>query len=353
MKTIKYSCGVDIAKDKFDACICAIDANLSNRVVVSKSFANTKSGFKTYQIWLNKYTEDPSVCLSLVEATGIYHEHFAIFLVNQGLPVSVVLPNRSKKFIEALGFKSKNDQSDAKALGLMALSQSFEPFKPIARFYYNLRVLTRFHQSVQESKSAISNQIHALEHSAYDAGIVLKELRSTLKHLEKQLEKTKKRIAEYLSEDATIQRKVDNITKIKGLSTLSIATIIAETAGFELFKSIPQLVSYVGYDVIENQSGKHVGKTKISKKGNPRIRRILHMPALNTVRYKEPILESLFMRVYQSSGVKMKAYVAVQKKLLVLVYALWKNHEEYKPLKQVVPQLSDTTLGLACDYSQV
>lgn len=67
---------------------------------------------------------------------------------------------------------------------------------------------------------------------------------------------------------------------------MSVVTVIAETNGFALIKNQRQLVSYAGYDVVENQSGKRAGKTKISKKGNSHIRRILHMPALNAVRYE-------------------------------------------------------------------
>ncbi len=33
----------------------------------------------------------------------------------------------------------------------------------------------------------------------------------------------------------------------KGLDTLSVATILAETNGFELINNIRQLVSYTGY----------------------------------------------------------------------------------------------------------
>ena len=52
------------------------------------------------------------------------------------------------------------------------------------------------------------------------------------------------------------------------------------------FANQRQLVSYAagppgGYDVVENQSGNRSGKTRISKKGNSRIRRILHLPAFN------------------------------------------------------------------------
>lgn len=91
--------------------------------------------------------------------------------------------------------------------------------------------------------------------------------------------------------------------KLHGISYLSSATIIAETGGFLLFKNYKQLVSYAGYDVIENQSGQHVGKTKISK-GNSRIRRILHMPSLTAIGKQDTTFNQLYRRVVERSGVK-------------------------------------------------
>jgi transposase len=54
------------------------------------------------------------------------------------------------------------------------------------------------------------------------------------------------------------------------------------------FTNQRHLVSYAGYDVVENQSGNRSGKTRISKKGNSRLRRFLHMPSFNAVRFNEP-----------------------------------------------------------------
>jgi len=90
------------------------------------------------------------------------------------------------------------------------------------------------------------------------------------------------------------------------------------------------LVCYAGYDVIENQSGKRVGKTRISKKGNTHIRRIMHMASLNMVKYKVPVFLDLYERVFERTKIKMKAYVAIQRKLLCLFYTLWKNNTVYE-----------------------
>ena len=135
---------------------------------------------------------------------------------------------------------------------------------------------------------------------------------------------------------------------IKGLGILSFAVIAAETNGFTLFDNAASLINYAGYDVIENQSGKHTGKTKISKKGNSRIRRILHMPALSAVRDDQPQFQKLFERVYDRTKIKMKGYVAVQKKLLVMMYYLWKKNEKYDPAfnypkKIIAPALPGAT----------
>jgi hypothetical protein len=81
--------------------------------------------------------------------------------------------------------------------------------------------------------------------------------------------------------------------------------------------------------VVENQSGRHIGKTKISKKGNSRIRRALFMPAFSVVTYKQTPFLNLYERTLAKHNIKMKSYVAVQKKLLTTIYALWKNEVEY------------------------
>ncbi|WP_256432987.1 transposase [Spirosoma foliorum] len=86
------------------------------------------------------------------------------------------------------------------------------------------------------------------------------------------------------------------------------------------------------------RSGNRSGKTRISKKGNSRIRRILHMPSFNAVRFGEPTCQALYERVFQKTNTKMKAYVVVQKKLLLLAYAVWRHQTKYDPMHSVQPE---------------
>lgn len=53
------------------------------------------------------------------------------------------------------------------------------------------------------------------------------------------------------------------------------------------------------------------------------------MPALNVVHYQRHPFIDLYNRVFERSKIKMKGYVAVQKKLLTIIYALWKKNEAF------------------------
>ena len=134
-----------------------------------------------------------------------------------------------------------------------------------------------------------------------------------------------------VAKDKQLQQRIEHICKIKGVAFVTVLAIIAETNGFELVKHKSQLVSYAGYDVVERESGSSIkGKTKISKQGNRHIRHALHFPAISVVKYHQEF-KSLYERIFDRTKIKMKGYVAVQRKLLVLIYTLYKKNKAYDP----------------------
>ena len=112
---------------------------------------------------------------------------------------------------------------------------------------------------------------------------------------------------------------------------ITIVTILSETNGFAQFNNIRQVVSYAGLDVAERQSGLFKGKTRISKKGNSRIRQCLYMPALSAT--PPPVgVHALYQRIVERNPTnKRKGVVAGMRKLLILTFVLWKKNEAYNP----------------------
>lgn len=324
----KYAVGLDISLSKMDACVSFIDNEQRVKVIASKVFRNTKTAFPQLEAWVKKHCKDNPVVIGM-EATGVYYEECAYFLYEKGYDIVVVLPNLAKKYFQAMGFRSKNDKADAKALSQMFAERVFKLWKPRGRFFYKLRAMTRHRESLQTLKTALNNQIHALSHGMYVIKEVIMQLQQQIKLIDKQLAALDKKILDHIQSDAVLAEKIQKIITIKGVGTLVAATIVAETNGFELFENSRQLVSYSGYDAVENQSGTHRGKTRISKKGNAHIRRILFMPAFSVVTQKVAVFLSLYERTYERHKIKMKSYTAVQKKLLVLIYTLWKKEEKF------------------------
>lgn len=339
---IKYSIGIDISKNDFHACLSSIDMEQRVKILRSGTFKNKKIGFLEFSKWVQTSCTNKDIPIRFVmEATGVYYENCALFLVQHDYSVSVVLPNKSKKYIGALGIKTKNDKVDAQALSRMGAEQALEIWQPMGEYFYKLRSLTRHNQSLKETKTILTNQLESVEHSMYQDKTTKQSLNKLIKALDVQIKATTKAISNHIQSNEKVKEQVENITAIVGVGELSVAVLLAETNGFELFKNIPQLISYAGYDVIENQSGKHTGKTKISKKGNARIRRALHMPSLCLVTHNVKLFKDLFDRTFQRHGIKMKSYVAVQKKLLIMIYTLWKKNEKFDPQYHIKIHTSD------------
>lgn len=342
---LKYSVGLDVSSKKINACISVID---EKQKVIAKSstvISNTSKGFSSLEEWILKHKKETIPVVICMEATGIYHENCAYYLYGKAFDVSIILPNKAKKYLEAIGLKSKNDSIDAKGLSQMGAEQCLELWEPMGTFFYELRLLTRQHQNVTELKTVLKNQLDALSFAMHHLDSVTNQLEQTIILFESQLKELDKEIKKHLKSNKEVYDKTENILKMKGLGVLTLSTVLAETNGFTLFKNYKQLVSYAGYDVVEAQSGTRVGKTKISKRGNSRIRRALHMPSLVVIQCQVKPFKDLFERTYEKHGIKMKSYVAVQKKLLTMIYHLWNKNESYNAHYQINIQEEEQKLS--------
>ena len=116
---------------------------------------------------------------------------------------------------------------------------------------------------------------------------------------------------------------------LSGIGFLTAVNVFAETNGFNLIRNKRQLTSYAGLDVKEKQSGTSVkGKPRISKKGNRHLRKAMHLPALSAIKHDKRF-KAIFIRLVSKHGIKMKAVVAVQRKLLEMMYTLCKTGVPY------------------------
>ena len=110
--------------------------------------------------------------------------------------------------------------------------------------------------------------------------------------------------------------------------------------------------SYAGLDVVQRQSGLSAGATRISRRGNVRLRTARYLPAVSSLR-SNPQQMAFYARLRERQPSGKPSVIAVMRKLRLLCYSLWKNDCVYDPHyhparcleKEVVP---DQLIGRGC-----
>jgi transposase len=265
----------------------------------------------------------------VMEATGIYYESLAHYLHGLKFQVSVVLPNMVKHFGKSLNIKSKTDIIDAAMIGRMAVERNLTTWKPPTKVMKELRDLTRLYTDLQGQKTVFTNRLHSMQAGHEPSDHIVKSTKSIIAKFDLEIKNCLKAIDKLITQDEELYRKFTNLLTIKGVGVITAAIIIAETFGFELFSNCRQLTSYAGYDVIERLSGTSVkGKPHISKKGNSRIRAALYCPAIVAGTHS-PRFKAIYTRINERRPSKKIGQVALQRRLLVLMYSMWKSNTPY------------------------
>lgn len=329
MKVIKQSIGVDVAQKELVCSFGTLLDDLSFKIIARKTFANSLSGFKACLKWAKSLKNADTEVLFVMEATGVYHEKFANWLHDQKEKLAVVLPNKISNYMRTLSIKTVTDSTCADAITQFGLERKLDQWAPPKPIYRNLKQLTRERDQIVAERVAVDNQIHAEKTEAYPNENSLKRFKERRKLLCKQEKEIKNEIHKLVKSDEELDKDVKNITTIIGVGELTAVIVLAETNGFELVRNKKQLTSYAGLDVREKQSGTSVkGKPKISKKGNRSIRKAMHLPALAAIRHCD-LFKGIYARLVGRHGIKMKAAVAVQRKLLELIYILYKTKQPF------------------------
>lgn len=327
---------MDISKKTFHGCLGGYTQESRFIVHAQKKFANTSSGIIAFLKWLEKHKQklDETGSLPfqlLLETTGVYHEGVLFAAHEAGVAVCLEVARRVKLYLRSIGQESKNDKLDARGICQMACERKFQLWKPFSDNIYQLRSALRHRKSLINSRVRLDNQLHAANFSKTASKDVKASYKRLIKQMEKEIKALEKHIVELYEQDQVLAERLNPIIEsVLGLGLFTALTIIAETNAFSLITSRKQLASYVGYDIIENQSGNKKGKTKISKKGNARIRSVMYMGALSVIRSGKGPLYDLYLRVrHRNPKAYKKANVAVQRKLLLLVYTLFKKRERF------------------------
>jgi len=120
-----------------------------------------------------------------------------------------------------------------------------------------------------------------------------------------------------------------SILSIKGIGNITVAGLIGEVGDFRKFKTISEVMKLAGLDLFEVSSGMHKGKHRISKRGRALMRKLLFFAAINAVK-SHGIMHARYQKMLNNGTPKIKALIAVSRKLLRIIFALARDNAQYE-----------------------
>lgn len=308
--------GVDIAKATFDV------ARLAEGPYRHKTFDNNPQGFALFIQWLAGFAEaSPAICL---EATGGYSLPLAEHLVRRGLRVSVVNPAKIAAFAKSELSRAKTDQTDAKLIARYALAMQPSPWTPPPREICRLQALLRRVEHLLEMQQMEKNRLASADPAVADSS------RSVLALLDQELTTTRQHIRQHIADHPDLKRRHDLLESIAGVGAATAAwllTVLSEHYGFTHAK---QAVAHVGLAPTLRQSGQWAGKTRLSKIGDPRVRKVLYMPILSALTFN-PTLRAFGQRLKANGKPGMAINCAALRKLIHIAFAILKSGKPFDP----------------------
>ena len=127
----------------------------------------------------------------------------------------------------------------------------------------------------------------------------------------------------------------EKLLSIKGVGLITVAGFLSEVGDIRRFDSPKQIQKLAGLELKENSSGKHRGRSSISKRGRKRLRKILFQVMLPMIQNNAEFREVYqYFRTREKNPLKGKqAIVAASCKLIRVFYAILKRGVDYDPQK--------------------
>ncbi len=324
---------------------CLLDEQ--GEVIQEGSVATTKKG-------LNQVFGALSRCRVALEV-GTHSPWVSRQLAGMGHEVIVANARRVRLIAES---SRKDDRLDARALARLARidPQLLSPIRHRSAQAQADLMRVRARAALVEVRTALINSARGLtksygerlrkcsaERVSKELGLELStELRAALGPLLAEVESLSERIKEYDRQIEVVAREryaeVELLKQVSGVGTLIALTYMLTLEDPHRFRRSRDAGCYVGLRPKRRDSGDRSPQLRITKEGDRYLRKLLVQSAHYILGPFGPDCDlrrwGLKLAEHGGNNAKKRAWVAVARKLAVLLHKLWVSGEVYEPLRQ-------------------
>lgn len=299
--------GVDVAKDE----LVIYDQERDQLITIP----NNKAAIKQ---WLKVLAGAVSIA---IEATNIYHVMFADLAYEAGCSVYLVDGYALSHYRKGVNVRAKTDAIDARLLARYLRNEggNLHPWVPPQPFYRKLLSLFRRRAALVQARTSLTL-------SWANEPLLKAAFKSQLASMQR-LEALVEKMIKELLEKAGLMAQVKRCMKVEGIGFLTAARLVTSYQRGQ-FSGGDAFIAFLGMDLRVAQSGQKKGLSKLTKRGDPEARRLLHnaaMSARRTTAWKD-YYETQRARGFSS----IQVLVMLARKLARVVFALLQNGSEYQ-----------------------
>jgi transposase len=331
--------GIDIAAATFTSAI----GQMSERwqlVVKPATFANTYDAFPQYLAWLKGHGVNPDTGVICMEATGVYGEVLAHFLVANHYRVAIEPPLKVKR-----AFTPEGHKSDAVDCGQIAeytyrFYDELTFWEPRQTLLEQIKTLLSTREEFVVEKAAHQHALLALKRKAVRTPLAESLHETAINQLKVHIAQLEAEIRRLIDGDPSAGHTVALLMTIPGVGLLLAAHLLITMQHAPQPLSPKDLAAYVGICPYEHSSGTSLYSTPTSRHyGPPGLRKLLFLAALS-LRTHNATFRTYFLRKTGTGKPAKLVINNIANKLLKIVVAVVRTDTPFIPdYRSVNPRL--------------
>jgi transposase len=160
--------------------------------------------------------------------------------------------------------------------------------------------------------------------------IILRGKIGTLLHLQETLAEVTKLLTDLCK--STKLEDLEILRSIKGVGPNTAAPFLAEMSEVKNYTFHKKIIAYAGLDPSVHQSGKFIGMSKLSKRGNRHLRRAIYLMTASVVS-QNAFFKTYFLKRKREGLPPQKAIFATAHKLIRVIFAMLSQRRYFEVKK--------------------
>jgi len=304
--------GVDVAKD--DVMVACAE-----HTFVTRKLPNKRGELLA---WLKTLPIGSRIGM---EATGTYHELLATLAQRVGLVVYVLNPKDVYHYAKATGQRGKTDRVDAALIARYVAKEHKElhAWFPASALQRQLQSLTRRRGKLTRARASLQSSLRGLPALAGQLRTMLGQLDALIAKLDAQARKL-------IQADAQRQR---SFQRLDAIPAVGCAVGIGLLGALERW-ALPRadcFVAFIGLDPRANDSGHKSGRRRLSKRGDPELRRLLYNAAMSASR--TAVWRPVYQRALANGLTRVEALVVLARQIARTAWSIYTHQTEFDPAR--------------------